>query len=177
VPRILHIVGCKNAGKTRAIEVLVPPLRQLGMAVGTLKYTEHDGFDWDVSGKDTYRHRQAGSDITGIFGRRCYAFADNRPKSRRILISQLIGTFYAEMDIVLVEGYRLDGARKLEVLRPSFTDHPVADPEQLLATYGERLFVYEVPHFEYGKESELARHIFAHLDDLVSIAGSPGNSE
>jgi len=146
--------------------MLLPPLRQLGLAVGTLKYTEHEGFHWDVPGKDTYRHTQAGSDISGIFGPHCWAFSDNRQNSDGIALAQLISTFYANMDLVLIEGYRLDAARKIEVLRPGFTDRPVAEPSQLLATYGQRLYVYEIPHFEYGAEVDLARYIYEHLHDL-----------
>jgi molybdopterin-guanine dinucleotide biosynthesis protein B len=171
VPKILHVVGCKNAGKTRTIELLLPPLKKLGLVVGTLKYTEHAGFHWDVPGKDTYRHSQAGSDITGIFGPRCWAFSDNRQDADGIPLKRLISTFYGDADIVLIEGYRLDAARKIEVLRPGFTDHPIAEPAQLLATYGQRLYVYDIPHFEYGAEGGLAQHIGDHLNDLWSISG------
>jgi molybdopterin-guanine dinucleotide biosynthesis protein B len=177
MPKILHIVGCKNAGKTRTIEVLLPPLKKLGLVVGTLKYTEHEGFHWDVPGKDTYRHYQAGSDITGIFGPRCWAFSDNRNESGEIQLSRLVSTFYGDTDLVLVEGYRLDAARKIEVLRPDFTDHPVAEQGQLLATYGKRLYIYKVPHFEYGAEDELARHIYDHRDELWSIPGGEETPE
>jgi molybdopterin-guanine dinucleotide biosynthesis adapter protein len=170
VPKILHVVGCKNAGKTRTIELLIPPLKKLGLVIGTLKYTEHEGFNWDVPGKDTHRHSQAGSDFSGIFGRGCCAFSDNRPPAGGVSLEQLISTFYGDMDIVLIEGYRLDAASKIEVLRPGFTDRPIAEQTQLLATYGQRLYVYEIPHFEYGAEIELARHIYAHLDNLSSIS-------
>ena len=177
MPKILHVVGCKNAGKTRTIEVLLPPLKKLGLAVGTLKYTEHEGFHWDVPGKDTYRHSQAGSEVTGIFGPRCWAFSDNRQDAGGIPLNRLISTFYAEADLVLIEGYRLDAARKIEVLRPGFTDRPVAEASQLLATYGQRLCVYEIPHFEYGAEVGLARHVFEHLHDLQSISGAQNTPE
>lgn len=170
MPKVLHIVGCKNAGKTRTIEMLVPPLKKLGLVVGTLKYTEHEGFHWDVPGKDTYRHNQAGSAITGIFGPRCWAFSDNRQKTGGISLERVVGAFYGETDIVLIEGYRLDAARKIEVLRPGFTGHPIAEPAQLLATYGQRLYVYDIPHFEYGAEDELAHYIYDHLDDLWTFS-------
>jgi molybdopterin-guanine dinucleotide biosynthesis protein B len=171
MPKILHVVGCKNAGKTRTVEVLLPTLKKLGLVVGTLKYTEHDEFHWDVPGKDTYRHSQAGSDIAGIFGRRCYAFSDNRRDASGIPLKRLISTIYGDVDIVLIEGYRLDDARKIEVFRPGFTDRPIAEPTQLLATYGQRLYTYEIPHFGYGAEAELARHVYDHLDELWLVPG------
>ena len=60
-----------------------------------------------------------------------------------------------------------------EVLRPGFTERPIAEPAQLLATYGQRLFTYDVPHFAYGAEIALARHVRDHLDDLSLVAGAP----
>jgi len=42
MPKLLNIVGCKNSGKTRTIEMLIPVFRNLGMKTGTLKHTEHD---------------------------------------------------------------------------------------------------------------------------------------
>jgi len=177
MPKILHVVGCKNAGKTRAVELLLPPLKKLGLVVGTLKYTEHEGFHWDVPGKDTYRHSQAGSDIAGIFGRRCCAVSDNRQDAGGISLKRLISTFYGNVDIVLIEGYRLDSARKIEVFRPGFTDRPIAEQAELLATYGQRLYMYEIPHFAHGAEIELARHIYNHLNDLLSISGRQDTPE
>ena len=177
VPKILHIVGCKNAGKTRTVEVLLPTLKKLGLVVGTLKYTEHEGFDWDIPGKDTYRHAQAGSEITGIFGPRRWAVSSNRSAADGITVERLISTFYGNADLVLIEGYKLDAALKVEVLRPGYTDHPVAEQSQLLATYGQRLYVYAIPHFEYGAEADLAQYIHDHLDDLWSVSGVPGTPE
>ncbi len=177
MPKILHIVGCKNAGKTRAVELLLPPLKKLGLVVGTLKYTEHDEFQWDVPGKDTYRHSQAGSEIVGIFGHSRCAISSIRQDAGGVSLKRLISTFYGDADIVLIEGYRLDEARKIEVLRPGFTDRPIADQAQLLATYGQRLYIYEIPHFEYGAEIELARYIYNHLNDLLAIPGGQDTSE
>jgi molybdopterin-guanine dinucleotide biosynthesis protein B len=142
-----------------------------------LKYTEHDGFDWDLPGKDTYRHRQAGSEITGIFGRHMWAFADNRSQPGDISLAQIISVFYSELDLVLVEGYRLDHTLKIEVLRPGYTDRPVAAPSELLATYGERLFQYAIPHFAYGVEDGLAAHIVTHINALRLISVESADPE
>jgi molybdopterin-guanine dinucleotide biosynthesis protein MobB len=149
--------------------VLIPPLQKLGLSVGTLKYTEHDGFEWDTNGKDTFRHRTAGSEITGIFGRRAWAFSDNRSDPTSIPFDRLITTFYSETDLVLVEGYRFGQTRKIEVMRPDYSDRAISPPSELLATYGERLFMYDLPHFPYGAEGDLARHIAERLDDLKDV--------
>ena len=59
------IVGSKNAGKTTLIERLLPELAARGRRVATIKHDAHD-FEIDLPGKDTWRHRQAGSGTTII---------------------------------------------------------------------------------------------------------------
>jgi molybdopterin-guanine dinucleotide biosynthesis adapter protein len=170
MPHLLPIVGCKNAGKTRTCELLVPLLRGLGLHVGTLKYTEHDGFDWDKEGKDTWRHRSAGSMVTGIFGRRVSAFSFNDTEPASVSIDEMIRVFYRDLDLVLIEGWRRGAGLKIEVCRPGFTDGPVVASPELLATHGVDLFHYDLPHFAYGQENELATHIHGNLDRLRTIA-------
>ena len=166
MPRLLYIVGCKHAGKTRACEVLIPPLQKQGIKVGTLKYTEHDGFDWDTPGKDTYRHRQAGSAVTGIFGSKIFAFSMHQEDSNSAAPIELSRLFYRSLDLVLVEGYRNGTGQKIEICRPGYTDRSIALPANLLATYGENLFNYDRPHFDYGAEDELAAHIASNIPCL-----------
>ena len=166
MPHILHIVGCKNAGKTRVCELLIGPLHRQGFTVGTLKYTDHEGFDWDQPGKDTFRHREAGSDVTGIFGLRTFAFQFQSGDRPIVSIDDLARTFYPSADLLLVEGYRLGSGPMLEVCRPGFSDRAVMPPENLLATYGADLYPRGVPHFEYGAEDSLAAFIVQNLDRL-----------
>lgn len=166
MPHILHIVGCKNAGKTRACEMLIGPLHRQSLTVGTLKYTDHEGFDWDQPGKDTFRHREAGSDVTGIFGLRTFAFQFQSGDRPIVSIDDLARTFYLSADLLLVEGYRLGSGPMLEVCRPGFSDRAVMPPENLLATYGADLYPRGVPHFEYGAEDSLAAFIVQNLDRL-----------
>lgn len=166
MPHILHIVGCKNAGKTRACEMLIGPLHRLGLTVGTLKYTDHEGFDWDQPGKDTFRHREAGSEVIGIFGLHTFAFRFQTDQSPIITIDDLARVFYASMDMLLVEGYRQGAGPMLEVCRPEYSDRAVMPPERLLATYGADLFPRGVPHFDYGAEDALAAFIAGNLDRL-----------
>ena len=169
MPRVLNIVGCKNSGKTRTVEVLVPVLQKLGLKIGTLKHTEHDGFNWDAKGKDTYRHFEAGSSVTGIFGKSSFAFNFNNDQLQLDGIDNLIRVFYGAMDLVLVEGLKTDPSSKIEVCRPDFTDRKVVPETELLATYGANLFGYKVPHFDYGQEAGLGKHIVENLEKLREV--------
>jgi molybdopterin-guanine dinucleotide biosynthesis protein B len=169
MPRILNIVGCKNSGKTRAVEILVPRLQKLGLRVGTLKHTEHNKFQWDREGTDTYRHHAAGSEVSGIFGRNSFAVDLNRPDLKEPLVDEIVKLFYSDVDIVLVEGCKTHPSLKIEVCRPGYSHAPVVPLSELLATYGEDLFGYDVPHFAYGREDQIADHTLARLDKLFLI--------
>ena len=64
-PKTVSVTGFKNSGKTSVVEALVRELSSRGRRVGTLKHTADD-IDLDTPGKDTRRHRDAGSVATGI---------------------------------------------------------------------------------------------------------------
>jgi molybdopterin-guanine dinucleotide biosynthesis protein B len=166
MPRILNVVGCKNSGKTRFIELIVPVFKRLRLKVGTLKHTHHDGFDWDIEGKDTYRHFKSGSDVTGIFGTRSFAFNLNNIDIRPRNVDDLAGVFYREMDLVLIEGLETDSGPKIEVCRPGYSDRQITPRDKLLATYGADLFNHGIPHFDYGSESELGEFIVSNIHRL-----------
>jgi molybdopterin-guanine dinucleotide biosynthesis protein MobB len=165
-PGILSVVGCKHAGKTRACEILIPLFRASGLHVGTLKYSEHEGFDWDRAGTDTFRHYAAGSEITGIFGRQVLALQSNVGEDRQFNPRDMVPVLFRGVDLVLVEGYQEVQALKIEVCRPGFSDRPVVIDQELLATYGVNLFDRDRPHFDYGKEQSLAELIRVNLHRL-----------
>jgi molybdopterin-guanine dinucleotide biosynthesis protein MobB len=62
---IVSIVGRSNSGKTTLIEKLIIELRRRGYRVGTIKHNSH-GFDIDHEGKDSWRHKKAGAQVTVI---------------------------------------------------------------------------------------------------------------
>jgi molybdopterin-guanine dinucleotide biosynthesis adapter protein len=169
MPRILNIVGCKNSGKTRAVEILVPRMQKLGLKVGTLKHTEHNKFQWDREGTDTYRHHTAGSEISGIFGRNSFAIDMNRPDLKEPRVDEIVELFYSDVDLVFVEGCKTHPSLKIEVCRPGYSHAPVVLQSELLATYGENLFGYDVIHFAYGQEDQIADYILTQLENLILI--------
>jgi molybdopterin-guanine dinucleotide biosynthesis adapter protein len=96
----IHIVGRKNHGKTTLVVDLVEEYCRRGVRVGTIKHSRHV-HELDSPGKDSHRHRTAGSqpaaiitsDSVGIFLTR-----DGRDEYRRLRL------LYADCQIVLVEG-------------------------------------------------------------------------
>lgn len=117
-PRILQVVGLKNAGKTTLVCKIVERLTRLGYDVGTVKHDAHR-FEIDHEGKDTWRHRQAGSKIVAISseqeGKTCYIEQCYTP------LAEMLERM-ADMDFVVVEGFKAEGYPKIVVIR---------EPEQL----------------------------------------------
>ena len=64
-PYIIGVAGHKRSGKTTLVELLCQSLTARGYLVGTIKSTSH-ALAFDTPGKDTFRHRQAGSALTLI---------------------------------------------------------------------------------------------------------------
>ena len=70
--KIYGVTGWKNSGKTGLVERLVSEFTTRGFSVSTIKHAHHD-FDVDRSGKDSYRHREAGAREVLLSSRKRFA--------------------------------------------------------------------------------------------------------
>lgn len=113
--RVFGITGWKNSGKTTLTERLVTELVRRGWRVSTVKHAHHD-FDIDRPGADSFRHREAGAtEVAIVSGRRWALMHELRGEEEPPLAAVLARLSPA--DIVLVEGYKREGHRKIEVRR------------------------------------------------------------
>lgn len=101
----VRIIGPKNSGKTCLVEALVRELSSGGLRVGTIKHDAHH-FEVDHPGKDTWRHRQAGSVATLICSPTQLALM--RDVADTPTVPELVGRYLDDCDLVLVEGYKSD---------------------------------------------------------------------
>ncbi|MBI2167008.1 MAG: molybdopterin-guanine dinucleotide biosynthesis protein B [Candidatus Omnitrophica bacterium] len=156
-PVAISVVGVHNSGKTTLIEKLIPILKARGLRVGTIKHTCHEGFEIDVAGKDTSRHRSAGSEAVAISSRTKTVFV-REFKSELTLVKLL--ELYESQDLVLVEGFKKSSLPKVEVFRKELGKNLVAaeDPD-LLAVYSEDAVKTSVPVFSSARIDELAEFI------------------
>jgi molybdopterin-guanine dinucleotide biosynthesis protein B len=99
-PKAISVVGFKNSGKTKVVEALIKELTEKGYVVGTLKHTAED-VQLDTPGKDTYRHRMAGSKSTGIMHNYGAAFFIDKYLSLQKAEYKL-GT----LDFLVIEGFK-----------------------------------------------------------------------
>ncbi len=109
---IVSIVGKSGAGKTTLLEKLIKNLKKKGYIVGTVKHT-HKGFHMDKKGKDSWRHRHAGSDATMVIAPGIVALV----KNEELELLEEIQLYLSDMDIVLVEGFKRKNLPKIEIFR------------------------------------------------------------
>jgi molybdopterin-guanine dinucleotide biosynthesis protein MobB len=115
-------VGKKNSGKTTLLEKVIAALTERSFHVATIKHHSHEGFDFDIEGKDSWRHRQAGSMQTIIAAPDQIANVRRAPGEvdAKLLVDMM--TLEAIMlndlpSIILLEGYRHSSLPTIELFR------------------------------------------------------------
>jgi molybdopterin-guanine dinucleotide biosynthesis protein B len=112
---VLGVTGWSGAGKTTLLTKLIPNLTGRGLKVSTVKHAHHT-FDVDKPGKDSHRHREAGATEVLIgSGARWALMHENRDEPEPGLAALL--AHMSPVDLILVEGFKAEGHKKLEVHR------------------------------------------------------------
>lgn len=128
--KVINIVGDKsNVGKTFVMEGIIKELKRRGLSIATIKHDIH-GFDIDKEGKDTYKHREAGSETVIISSPKRFALI--KEVKEEIPLEKIIN-LAKDKDVILVEGYKKSTLRKIEVYRKGFSDGIISPKENLIA--------------------------------------------
>ncbi|MCD8218265.1 MAG: molybdopterin-guanine dinucleotide biosynthesis protein B [Clostridiales bacterium] len=161
--RIFVISGVKNSGKTTLITRLIPIFREMGWRTATIKHDGH-GFDPDVPGTDSYRHRAAGACGTAIYSDDLTMVIKQNPAV--VTEKDLIRAF-PEADLILLEGFKWTDYPKIEIVREDNSSAPVCDPDTLIgiatdcADIGD--FPADVPVLNLNRPEEIAQAIKNYL--------------
>jgi molybdopterin-guanine dinucleotide biosynthesis protein B len=161
----IHVVGRKNSGKTTLIVDLVQHLRLLGYQVGTVKHTHHR-HELDTPGKDSYRHRVAGSAVTAIISPATTAlFWSTQPGQATEHRYRELASLFAACDLVLVEGDTGTDSPKVEVWRAALAEAPLsASGTAMRAIVTDDPVQVGIPVWSRADIAGLAKHVL----ELVS---------
>ncbi|HTX61617.1 MAG TPA: molybdopterin-guanine dinucleotide biosynthesis protein B [Methanobacterium sp.] len=105
--KILGIAGTQNTGKTTLITLIVKELVNRGYKVGTIKHTHHD---FDMEGKDTWKHREAGAELVVGSGERTFIIMNERMELEKIIKDI---KFLKELDYLIIEGFKFSNYPKI----------------------------------------------------------------
>ena len=128
--KVINIVGySSNVGKTFLMESLIKELKNRGYSIATIKHDVH-GFDIDKKGKDTYKHREAGSETVIISSKNRLAMIKELKEETELndIIKMVL-----DKDIILVEGYKNSNLRKIEVFRSGVSNKIITPIEKIIA--------------------------------------------
>lgn len=152
---IFGIVGWKNAGKTGLVERLVTEITGRGFSVSTVKHAHH-AFDLDQPGKDSYRHRTAGAQQVLLASYKRWALLSELGDTPEPPLSELLAKM-TPVDLILVEGYKLDAHPKVEAHREKTGNPLIAKDDETIRAVASDVSL------------ELDRPVFD-LDDTVAVA-------
>ena len=125
--KVVGFAGYSGSGKTSLIEQVIPALRLRGLRVSVVKHAHHR-FEIDQPGKDTWRHRQAGAvEVVAVSSQRLVLMREFETPGD-VKVHQALAALDADVDWVLVEGFKHANLTKLEVWRQA-AGKPVCYPD------------------------------------------------
>ena len=156
--RVFGFAGWSGSGKTTLIEALIPLLVRHGLRVSLIKHAHHS-FDLDQPGKDSYRHRVAGSSEVLITSGVRWALMHELRGDSELTLPQALSRL-APCDLALIEGYKAYPIPKLEIWRKSLGNpllHPQDPHIAAIATDDPETFAGgRIPAFSLSALDEIA---------------------
>jgi len=156
IPVICIVSAVSNTGKTTLMENLIAEIVRRGYRVGAVKSDCH-GFEVDVPGKDSWRFSQAGARATAIIGIDQYAVVQKTNQKKDL--DEVIALMH-DIDMVLVEGFKLAGKPKIEVVRQAKGTQIASPTNELVAVVTDVTDPdFSVPIFGLGDYVRIADFI------------------
>jgi molybdopterin-guanine dinucleotide biosynthesis protein MobB len=159
VPAV-SFVAKSGTGKTTLLEKVIAELKARGRRVGVIKHDAHR-FDIDHPGKDSHRLTVAGADTMLICSPEKLAMVKRHAAAPSV--NELLATYFADVDIVLTEGYKLGNLPKIEVHRQERSSTLICRGEQhdptLIAIASDAPLDLDVPLFDLNDAAAIASFI------------------
>ena len=153
--------GWSGSGKTTLIEKLLPLFVARGLRVSLIKHAHHS-FDIDHPGKDSYRHRQAGStEVLVTSSRRWVLMHELRGEQEPSFEEQV--KHLSPCDLLIVEGFKHAPIPKLEVWR-AVTGEALLHPNDthIVAVASDAKVETKLPLLDLNDAGAIAEFIVKH---------------
>ncbi len=151
---IITVVGYSNTGKTRCLLRLISILTRRGYRVASAKHC-HDGFELDVEGKDSWKHKQAGAAITLLSSKNQIGIMGETESP--LPLEQLCARYCHEVDLLLAEGYSWEPVPKILIVHGEKLEwQRISAGEDVIALVGDEPIDSSLPHFSFDELERLA---------------------
>ncbi|OEH85218.1 molybdopterin-guanine dinucleotide biosynthesis protein B [Desulfuribacillus stibiiarsenatis] len=155
---LFGFAGFANSGKTTLVCKVIARLREMGYRVASVKHDGHS-FQMDQEGKDTWKHRQAGSEAVTITSDSQLAFIDYRKYEREEQLKQAL-SHIRDVDIILIEGFKTLSIPKIYVVRnPDLLHHAYELPMVEAIATDFSLEQQKLPVYDINDVEGLSRYI------------------
>jgi molybdopterin-guanine dinucleotide biosynthesis protein MobB len=160
--KIFGITGWKNTGKTGLVERLVVELSARGFTVSTIKHAHHS-FDVDHEGRDSYRHREAGAREVLLSSGNRWALMHELRGEPELPLAELVSKL-SPVNLVLVEGFKAEGHKKLECHRAEAGKSVLAKEDaSIVGVASDTKLDVMQPVFDLNDTKEIANFVLAQV--------------
>ena len=129
--KIIGVVGWKNTGKTTLIEKLIKEFNLRNLTVSTIKHSHHN-VSLDRQGTDSFRHFNAGAKETILASDKKWIKFSKTISENESSLDYLIKQI-SPVDIVIVEGFKVSGHRKVEVVNNISERKPLYETDKTIS--------------------------------------------
>ena len=126
--KVIGVVGWKDTGKTTLIEKLIREFNQRNLTISTIKHSHHN-FSVDRQGTDSFRHFNAGAKETILASDAKWIKFSTQICEHESNLSYLIKQI-VPVDIVIVEGFKVSGHKKVEVVNSISEKKPLYETDK-----------------------------------------------
>lgn len=158
--KAVSFVAKSGTGKTTLLEKVIVELKRRGWRIGALKHDAHR-FEIDHPGKDSWRLTAAGADTMLITSPEKLALVKRHAAAPPV--EELLAAYFADVDIVLTEGFKKSGLPKIEVHRAERSPTLLCRGEEhdptLVAVASDEPLVLDVPVFDLNDAAAVAGFI------------------
>ena len=160
---VIGIVGWKNSGKTRLMQKMIKYFSKKNFIVATIKHAYHN-FDIDHKGTDSYLHRKSGANEIIISSSRRWAKIEEIKNRRELSLKNLVKEI-KNADIVLVEGYKNENNKKIEVIRNKNKKNLYQSLNNVIAVVCNKDLKIDIPVFKDTEYKKIGDFILSNINE------------
>lgn len=159
--KAISIIGeCSNVGKTTLIKNLLKIFKDKNLKVGVIKH-HHKEFDFDKPGKDSYIFTESGAKSVKMISPNRVITVENNGYERNL---QSVIDEITDCDFVLVEGYKWEKLKKIEVFRKGYSKKIITKDDELLAIVSDVVLETDKIQFNYLDYENIAKFILEYFE-------------